>query len=66
MVNMLEKKSKIWKASRQGGHVVYIPSDITKDSTYPFSPHETIHVKLDPEKQTLTITKAKEEEKEKS
>jgi hypothetical protein len=55
---MLEKKGKVWKATRNSvGHVVYIPADIVKDSAYPFKPHDVVDVRLDPTTKSLTITK---------
>jgi len=56
---MLEGKGKIWRAaSLSTGHVVYIPSCITTDSTYPFKWKESVKVILDPKKKTLTIRKS--------
>jgi len=54
---MLKGKGKIWKASGSGGHVVYIPSDIIKDSAYPFEHLEDVDVQLDPKRKQLVITK---------
>jgi len=56
---MLKGKGNVWKSSGRGGHVVYIPSDIRKDSQYPFKPREKVNVELDPINQRLIITKVK-------
>lgn len=57
---MLEAKGRVWKATHNGGHVIYISTDITKDSAYPFKPREDVNVQLDPKKKRLIITKIKE------
>jgi hypothetical protein len=56
---MLKKKGKVWKASSYGGHVIYIPTDIVKDSAYPFKPKDVVNVQLDPTTKSLIITKAR-------
>ena len=48
---------KVWKASTHGGHVIYVPTDLTKDSAYPFKVREEVVVVIEPEKMRLTITK---------
>ena len=55
--SMLTAKGKVWKASRHGGHAIYISSDIVKDSAYPFKPKDDVIVELDPVSQRLIIKK---------
>ena len=58
---MLKAKGKIWKASsNKEGHVVYISTDITKDSAYPFKAREEVIVVLDPKTQQLIVSKKEE------
>lgn len=59
---MLKKKGTVWKASKKGGQVVYIPADITKDSQYSFKPRERINVEFDPVNQRLIVTKVNKNE----
>ena len=55
---MLNKKGKVWKATRNShGHVIYIPADIVKDSTYPFKPKDVVNVRFDIATKSLIITK---------
>ena len=61
---MLNAKGKVWKASKQGGHVIYISTDITKDSAYPFKLLESVDVQLNLEKKQLVITKIEEKKNE--
>lgn len=61
---MLKKRGKVWKASKQGGHVIYIPADIVKDSAYPFMIREQVIVTLDVDKKCLTIAKLEKEERD--
>lgn len=57
---MLKKQGKVWKATHNAkSHVVYIPSDITKDSKYPFKPKEKVNIEPDPKNQRLIVTKVK-------
>ena len=64
--NMLEGKSKIINRSRKskGKHYdslfIYIPSDVTKDSTFPFGSDEEVIVRID--KDRLVIEKSKKKE----
>jgi len=52
---MLEGKGKIWKASGNGGHVIYVPADIVKDSQYPFKPGDRVNIKVEPEKKMIIV-----------
>jgi len=55
---LLKKKGTVWKATgKNGGHVVYVPADIIKDSQYPFKSREKVNVELDPVNQRLIISK---------
>jgi hypothetical protein len=56
---MLKGKGRVWKATgaTAEAHVIYIPTDIVKDSAYPFKAKETVHVRLDPENKQLIISK---------
>ena len=55
---MLKGKGKVWKATTKGGgQVIYIPSDVVKDSTYPFSLKEKVDVQLDPKQKKIIISK---------
>ena len=57
---MLEGKGKVWKASARGGHTIYIPAKIVNDSAYPFEPREAVHVRLDPERKRIIVSKEEE------
>jgi hypothetical protein len=54
---MLKGKGRVWKASKSGGLVIYIPSDVIKDSAFPFEPLEDVEVEVEPEKKRLIIKK---------
>jgi hypothetical protein len=54
---MLKGKGKIFEKGESGGHVLYISSDITHDSAYPFHHGDEVQVVLDPEKKCLVISK---------
>ena len=59
---MLKGKGKVWKATTKGGgQVIYIPSDVVKDSTYPFSIKEKVNVQLDPKQKQVIISKIEDE-----
>ena len=61
---MLEGKSKIINRSRRSkgkkydSLFIYIPSDVTKDSTFPFRSDEEVIVRID--KDRLIIEKSKQ------
>jgi len=61
---MLEGKSKIINRSRQSkgkqydSLFIYVPSDVTKDSTFPFRSDEEVIVRID--KNRLIIEKAEQ------
>lgn len=54
---MLQGEGKIFKKGDFGGHVLYIGRDVTSDSAYPFSPHDEVCIKIDPQKKCLVISK---------
>jgi hypothetical protein len=54
---MLKGKGTVWKASTRGGIAIYIPSDVTKDSTFPFKIKDNVNVEIDPKGERLIITK---------
>ena len=60
---MLKGKGKVWKASGSPnrGHVIYIPTDIVKDSQYPFKPLEEVQIELKPKEKCLIVRKIKNE-----
>ena len=40
-------KGKVWKASgHRRTHVIYIPTDLVMDSTYPFKPRQVVDVEI--------------------
>jgi hypothetical protein len=63
---MLEGKTKIINRSRMSkgkqydALFIYIPSDVTKDSTFPFKSDEEVKVRID--KDRLIIEKSKQKE----
>ena len=50
---MLEGMGKIWKASGNGGHVIYVPAIIVKDSQYPFKPGDKVQIRVEPKKKMI-------------
>ena len=57
---MLIGKGKVWKATTKArGHVIYIPTDVTTDSAYPFELREEVRVYIDRENNRLIIAKRK-------
>lgn len=59
---MLKGKGKVWKASSKGGHTIYVPADIIKDSQYPFKSKEKVNIELDPINQKLIVTKVNKQD----
>jgi hypothetical protein len=63
---MLEGKSKIINRSRKSkgrqydSLFIYIPSDVTKDSTFPFKSDDEVTVRID--KSRLIIEKAEQKQ----
>jgi hypothetical protein len=44
---MLKGKGTVWKATGKArAHVIYIPTDVVVDSTYPFEAKETVNVEI--------------------
>jgi hypothetical protein len=64
---MLESESKIinrptYTAKKQYDKLfIYIPTDLAKDSAFPFQPNEKIKIKIDPTNKKLTIEKMRQQ-----
>jgi len=44
---MLKGVGTVWKATGKArAHVIYIPTDVVADSTYPFEPKESVNVEI--------------------
>jgi len=61
---MLKAKGKVWKAtgSSHRAHVIYVPSAIVLDHSYPFKPKEQVIVELKPKEKCLIVRKVEENE----
>lgn len=53
---VLEGLGRFWEHTK-GKMILYIPTDIYKDSQFPFEPKEQVKVKIDTENNRLIITK---------
>jgi hypothetical protein len=60
---MLESESKIVNRPTQTGGkqydkiFIYVPTEVAKDSAFPFKPNEKVKIKIDPTNQRLIIEK---------